>query len=458
MKLLFILFGVIYLAHSLPDTTKTAQHFCDMSYLCPRGKKSIACSYTSNLSMGCNGKMIPLDKDWILSLHNDYRQKIAAGEYAPGYKSAVDMQEMQWSDELEMIASYNARGCYFGHDACRSTDNFKLAGQNIATASITGAPITDPKKHIKDLIDGWFSEYKDTDMRTINAFYLYSTSADIGHFTQMVKSTANRVGCSASNYMENEWDNLYIVCNYAVTNVNYEPTYIAGPPGAGYSTDLAKDFCGMSGLCKPGTQSVACSFTSNLSMGCDGEMVPIDKNLILSVHNEYRQKIANGEFAPQYEGATNMAEMKYSEELEIMASYNARSCVFAHDDCRKTNNFPYAGQNIANVKKFNSDIDLKADITKMMNSWFDEYTDCDMSVIVSYHKIGYIGHFTQMVKDNATEVGCAASNYMEDDWEVLYLVCNYAYTNMLDQPIYVAGSPGADCQKKSGKYPALCAS
>ncbi|XP_055390550.1 venom allergen 5-like [Condylostylus longicornis] len=224
------------------------------------------------------------------------------------------------------------------------------------------------------------------------------------------------------------------------------------------STDLAKDFCAMSGLCKPGTQSIACSFTSNLSMGCVGNMVPIDKNLILSVHNGYRQKIANGEYAPQYQGATNMAEMKYSEELEIMASYNARRCVFAHDDCRKTNNFPYAGQNIAIAQKWNTDIDTKADIKEMMDDWFSEYKDCDMSFIDNYHKTTLdIGHFTQMVKDKAVQVGCAASSYVENGWNTLLLVCNYAYTNMLDEPTYVAGSPGTACRRRSKKYPALCA-
>lgn len=80
-----------------------------------------------------------------------------------------------------------------------------------------------------------------------------------------------------------------------------------------------------------------------------------------------------------------------------------------------------------------------------------------------------IGHFTAMIQDKATAVGCAAlkhKEYSDRDGHLYfrtYLVCNYSYTNMLNDPVYAfapAGKAAASgCtapRSKETKYPGLC--
>lgn len=66
--------------------------------------------------------------------------------------------------------------------------------------------------------------------------------------------------------------------------------------------------------------------------------MPIDektKNFILDLHNEARAKVANGKLN-KYGGCDRMVEVKWDENLEFVAGFNARQCKFDHDWCRNT--------------------------------------------------------------------------------------------------------------------------
>lgn len=68
-----------------------------------------------------------------------------------------------------------------------------------------------------------------------------------------------------------------------------------------------------------------------------------------------------------------------------------------------------------------------------------------------------IGHFTQMVTDDAFAVGCAATRYYDGSMISTLLACDYSRTNVIDGKVYVAGKSASEC--KSGKNPeylALC--
>lgn len=49
-----------------------------------------------------------------------------------------------------------------------------------------------------------------------------------------------------------------------------------------------------------------------------------------------------------------------------------------------------------------------------------------------------IGHFTQMVRDQAFLVGCAIVQFPDDGWYVTILGCDYSLNNILHLPIYDA--------------------
>lgn len=74
----------------------------------------------------------------------------------------------------------------------------------------------------------------------------------------------------------------------------------------------------------------------------------------------------------------------WDDELAYIAYFNAKTCTYGHDQCRKTVRFPYAGQNIAAnmwTNKFASTMDVIVNQTK---SWFDEYQWTPKNVIDAY--------------------------------------------------------------------------
>lgn len=69
-----------------------------------------------------------------------------------------------------------------------------------------------------------------------------------------------------------------------------------------------------------------------------------------------------------------------------------------------------------------------------------------------------IGHFTQVVRDEAYKVGCAMSQYTDSlKTPVALMACNYAVANMIGSPTYVPGPAASGCTTgKNPKYPGLC--
>lgn len=69
----------------------------------------------------------------------------------------------------------------------------------------------------------------------------------IGHFTQMVKSDANRVGCAITSFVNryNYTFNYYLVCNYNLENIEEKPTYIVGSPCSACKTGCSTAYPGL---------------------------------------------------------------------------------------------------------------------------------------------------------------------------------------------------------------------
>lgn len=226
---------------------------------------------------------------------------------------------------------------------------------------------------------------------------------------------------------------------------------------------LAYDYC-QPNLCKPNTTHIGCGKTDNFGPYCPTErsLVPMTVQLkayLLTKHNVARCNIANGKI-PGYKSANRMVEMAWNDELAKLAEYNAKTCTYGHDQCRNTEAYKKAGQNIAIVMSSPDYFETIKAIDYLFSLWFDEYKDCDMTYINKYRKFDnpniQIGHFTQIVSDAANRVGCAITTYSTKSKNV-YLVCNYSQTNILDRPIYTTGVPASGCTTKvSTTYPGMC--
>lgn len=68
-------------------------------------------------------------------------------------------------------------------------------------------------------------------------------------------------------------------------------------------------------------------------------------NVVLTEHNRYRNQIALGN-VPDFPSASRMATISWDATLAQLAELNVRQCEMKHDECRSTNDYRYAGQNL----------------------------------------------------------------------------------------------------------------
>lgn len=238
------------------------------------------------------------------------------------------------------------------------------------------------------------------------------------------------------------------------------------------TTVLGKtDYCDPS-LCENEEKKgphIACDGLKTLSDDCgsDAEEIPITKAqqaMIVDLHNQLRSRVASGKQSYSssafYPSAARMATMRWDSELAAIAAANVRRCQNEHDDCRNTPKYTSAGQNIANTASQGSKDSNDKLIRDFINDWFSEYAVANPKQVAKYpakYKGADIGHFTQIVADRATAVGCAMVRYKDGGWTNHNFVCNYAITNIVNQPIYVAGKACSKCTTGCNpKYPGLC--
>ncbi|XP_043658651.1 antigen 5 like allergen Cul n 1 [Drosophila teissieri] len=219
----------------------------------------------------------------------------------------------------------------------------------------------------------------------------------------------------------------------------------------------AQNYCDPE-LCPSGTH-VACQSSGRFVSGCSGEFVQVDPHipLILQQHNERRNLIAGGGVSG-FPSAVQMATMAWDATLAQLAAYNALQCRMAHDECRNTNTYRYAGQNLSIL--FTRSVDVAVFLRQRIAAWFDENRYANSGDIESYQSRGgpAIGHFTTMVNERNNRVGCAIARFTDaNNVQATLLVCNYAVTNVLNNPVYRAGPAASECTTgRNSNYPNLC--
>ncbi|KAG4071195.1 hypothetical protein HA402_001185 [Bradysia odoriphaga] len=231
------------------------------NYIGTEYKRHIACgnslAYQNVFGPSCyQHKIIPMTTDFInliLRKHNTLRADTANGRI-PGYLTANQMSELTWDSELAYLAEINAKSCTYGHDDCRNTASYRFVGQNIA---LNWYSVGYPRQYMLSAesfasyyIDQWFNEYRDASMNDIYRFRSIRNSKGqmIGHFTQMVKSDANRVGCAITTYVNRYASNsfnYYLVCNYNLENIEEKSTYYVGPPCSACRTGCSAEYPGL---------------------------------------------------------------------------------------------------------------------------------------------------------------------------------------------------------------------
>jgi len=202
--------------------------------------------------------LTPAEKQEVVDTHNNLRSRVAMG--ATNQPAAADMLELQWDEELAVVAQRHADQCQVGHDCnqCRRVPRFKV-GQNVWRGRDSSYQVQDWKYIIYD----WFSE--------IDGFpggediLNYRLTPGTGHYTQIVWGETSLVGCGVIIHKSQAVDNLYTryyVCNYGRGGNRLRRRMYQ--PGRPCSSCPSYSSCSSSyaGLCSAGNAGVSISTTS----------------------------------------------------------------------------------------------------------------------------------------------------------------------------------------------------
>ncbi|XP_065075546.1 antigen 5 like allergen Cul n 1-like [Ochlerotatus camptorhynchus] len=191
--------------------------------------------------------MRPSMKSTIINEHNLLRSSVASGKL-DGFSSASRMSSLAWNDELQSVATSNARRCQFEHDACRNTRVFRFSGQNLAMRSLQGRRIrVRLRKLLREFVQVWFDEHQHANQSMIDAYPEDHSGPDVGHFTQMVSDRTWAVGCGMTRFTDREATHYYLVCNYSFANIVHQPVYVKGKPCSRCQRKCSRKYPGLCG-------------------------------------------------------------------------------------------------------------------------------------------------------------------------------------------------------------------
>eukprot|EP01083_Nonionella_stella_P223480 796419_1 len=224
---------------------------------------SLSIHLTLSIDSDCNGgacaPLTTVEKQAILDLHNELRDRVAGGGLSSdGHPSATDMNYLIWDEGLEKMAQTYVESCpglnhnpdpYFliKNQRDANPQNTKWGTRNgpLSDSRWCGAPswnsnvdedciyigenllVTDPRYDLDGILEhietGWWDEY---------IVWSYgnhdegcTNGEQCGHYTQMVWSNTRYIGCGYANGCTSGWPGIFI-CNYfPAGNFNSVPPY-----------------------------------------------------------------------------------------------------------------------------------------------------------------------------------------------------------------------------------------
>ncbi|KAJ6633386.1 Antigen 5 like allergen Cul n 1, partial [Pseudolycoriella hygida] len=229
----------------------------------------------------------------------------------------------------------------------------------------------------------------------------------------------------------------------------------------------SQDWCNTP-WCPPDTH-VGCNHDGSFHPGCRRpaavNFTAANIEHILNRHNTLRSLTAVGHTLGRdgnLPTAVRMAQIRWDPTLAHLASLNARRCQVVQDRCRNTDEFNFSGQNLG-TSFFLGNIGNELLINTVIDLWFNQRVNTltsDINNIVP-GRLFDVGHFSTLVNERQTHVGCGGVFYDQDSggfmWRVGLLACNYAFSNIGGMSVYRTGAIGSECVLGTDDtFPGLC--
>lgn len=215
--------------------TTDSNAYCSLPK-CPPNTHTM-CVYPDKLGPACtwdpskfhNIGLSQEDRKLLLDEHNKKRSDVATGKTK--FPKASNMMQLHWDKEAEHIAQRWALQCTFAHDTCRNNLKTEFVAQNAAQDNLNLAR-KDRKEPLTGAVNGLYAEEKFMSPADITSFQSMVNGHVVGHFTQLVWATSDRLGCGYIDFpRDNDWNVVHLFCNYVTGgNVLGKPLYKQGEP------------------------------------------------------------------------------------------------------------------------------------------------------------------------------------------------------------------------------------
>lgn len=161
------------------------------------------CNIPPPVQPAAGGDPEPAQFAGTVAAHNSWRAQVGSPDLV--WNNAVAAVAQQWANELA-----SRPGCRIQH---RSKAELAILegglGENIYTKGASpNLPVVTPK----DVVDNWGSEIQYFDPITLTC----EQGQVCGHYTQVVWSTTQEVGCGTATCNDGDFQNVIAVCNYRV--------------------------------------------------------------------------------------------------------------------------------------------------------------------------------------------------------------------------------------------------